>query len=67
MNLSPTMRFFGTAMNHEFGEVEESGILITIRDVYEKKKQRHLATYVPKFKLPKLKLRIKGRSHDNDS
>lgn len=67
MNLSPTMRFFGTALNHEFGEVEESGILITIRDVYEKKKQRHLATYVPKIKLPKLNLRIRRRSHDNHS
>jgi hypothetical protein len=67
MNLSPTMRFFGTAMNHEFGEVEESGILITIRDVYEKKKQRHLATYVPKFKLPKFNLRIRRRTHDNHS
>src|SRR5690606_2216098 len=32
MNLSSTMKTFGTAINHEFGEVEETGILITIAD-----------------------------------
>jgi len=42
MNLSPTMRFFGTATNHHFGGVEESGILITINDIYPSKKHRHL-------------------------
>ncbi len=42
MNLSPTMKFFGTAMNTHFGDVEESGILVTIDDIYESKKERHL-------------------------
>ncbi len=42
MNLTPTMRFFGTAINHHFGGVEESGILITIDDIYPSKKHRHL-------------------------
>jgi hypothetical protein len=64
MNLSPTMRYFGTAINHEFGEVDEGGILITIQDVYEKKKKRHLATYIPKFQLPKFKLRIYPRREE---
>lgn len=42
MNLSSTMKFFGTAINDEFGEVEESGIIVTIADIYEIKMERHL-------------------------
>ncbi|MDO6438248.1 GNAT family N-acetyltransferase [Cyclobacterium sp. 1_MG-2023] len=45
MNLSSTMKTFGTAMNYEFGAVEETGILITISDIYESKKHRHLETF----------------------
>ena len=41
MNLSPTMKVFGTVCNREFGCVEETGILITLDDVYPKKKERH--------------------------
>ena len=33
MNLSPSMKTFGTALNDEFGEVEETGILITLADI----------------------------------
>ncbi|MCK9220068.1 MAG: GNAT family N-acetyltransferase [Bacteroidales bacterium] len=49
MNLSPTMRTFGTAINHEFGDVEETGILIHIEDIYPRKKERHLTTYIQKL------------------
>lgn len=45
MNLSATMRTFGTSLNLEFGEVEETGILVTIKDIYDFKKDRHLSTY----------------------
>lgn len=45
MNLSPTMMTFGTALNDEFGEVEETGILITLEDIYETKKHRHMDTF----------------------
>ncbi len=45
MGLSPTMKMFGTAVNHEFGEVEESGIFIKISDISEEKKLRHIMTY----------------------
>ncbi|MDF2159293.1 GNAT family N-acetyltransferase [Algoriphagus sp. CAU 1675] len=45
MNLSPTMMTFGTALNDEFGEVEETGILITLADIYESKKHRHMDTF----------------------
>jgi len=43
MHLSPTMKSFGTALNDDFGGVEETGILITISDIYEDKKERHLS------------------------
>jgi len=46
MNLSPTMRTFGTAINHHFGEVEETGIMVTISDIYDNKKDRHIQSYV---------------------
>lgn len=42
MNLSPTMKTFGTAVNPEFGNVEETGILVTIKDIYPDKAERHL-------------------------
>lgn len=45
MALSPTMRMFGTAINREFGDVEESGIFFKIDDIFEEKKTRHIGTY----------------------
>jgi hypothetical protein len=42
MNLSPTMKTFGTAVNPEFGNVEETGILVTIADIFPEKKERHV-------------------------
>lgn len=48
MNLSPSMRSFGTVMNHRFGEVEETGIMITVNDLYKSKVERHLSNYIPK-------------------
>jgi hypothetical protein len=45
MNLSPTMKFFGTTINETFGGVEESGIMITIDEIAPKKIERHIDTY----------------------
>lgn len=45
MSLSPTMRMFGTAINDEFGDVEESGIFFAIDEIFEDKKCRHIGTY----------------------
>ncbi len=42
MRLSSTMKSFGTAINPDFGGVEETGILVTVADIYEDKKERHL-------------------------
>jgi len=49
MGLSPTMRTFGTFINHKFGNVEETGIMITLRDIYVEKINRHLASYKKDF------------------
>jgi len=45
MSLSPTMKTFGTAINNHFGSVEETGILVTIKDIYNTKKDRHILTF----------------------
>lgn len=46
MCLSPTMKMFGTAINDEFGDVEESGILIKIDEITTEKHQRYIDTFV---------------------
>jgi hypothetical protein len=43
MGLSATMKTFGTALNDDFGEVEETGILLIIDDIFQTKKDRHIA------------------------
>jgi len=45
MNLSSTMKTFGTAINPTFGDVEETGLIVTIPDIYESKKERHVNSY----------------------
>lgn len=45
MTLSPTMRYFGTAINPEFGDVEESAILVAVSEITDEKKRRHIDTY----------------------
>lgn len=49
MNLSPKMKVFGTAINDEFGDVEETGILIAIDEIYEDKKMRHIRSFYERF------------------
>ena len=48
MSLSPTMRSFGTVLNQDFGDVEETMILVKIEDIYDEKKARYIDTYQPK-------------------
>ena len=45
MGLSPTMKMFGTAINDEFGDVEETGILIAVDEIREEKRRRHNETF----------------------
>ena len=46
MNLSPTMKLFGTAINYGFGDVEETGILIAIDEILEEKRIRHIDSFI---------------------
>jgi hypothetical protein len=46
MNLSSTMKSFGTAYNHAFGETDETGILVAVADIYPDKVERHLKSYI---------------------
>ena len=46
MNLSPTMKLFGTAINYGFGDVEETGILIAVNEIFENKRVRHIESFV---------------------
>ena len=46
MNLSPTMKLFGTAINYGFGDVEETGILIAVDEILADKRVRHIDSYI---------------------
>lgn len=52
MTLSPTMRYFGTAINTEFGDVEETAILITVNEISEDKKRRHIESFTEASRIP---------------
>ncbi len=54
MNLSPSMKTFGTINNEKFGNVLETGIILTIKDIYNAKVDRHIETY------------IKGKEEDSE-
>lgn len=46
MNTSPIIKMFGTAINDEFGYVEETGILVPFDELYKEKKARHIESYL---------------------
>lgn len=45
MTLSPSMKVFDTAINDEFGDVEETAIIVNLHDLYPSKSARHIDTY----------------------
>jgi putative hemolysin len=45
MNLSQTLRVFGTCINEGFGSVEETGLMIHILDLNTDKVERYIHTY----------------------
>lgn len=51
MRLSATMKTFGTAVNPEFGHVEETGIIIAIEDIFQHKLDRYIKPMVNNNKL----------------
>ena len=45
MNLSSSMRYFGTIFDADFGNTYEMGILVTVRDIHPEKRSRYFETY----------------------
>lgn len=45
MGLSPTMKIFGTAVNREFGNVEETGLLIAVDELRDDKRMRYIESF----------------------
>ena len=45
MGLSPTMRIFGTAVNKDFGNVEETGLLIAVDELQDDKRMRYIESF----------------------
>jgi hypothetical protein len=39
------MRSFGTCVDADFGNIHDTGIMITIDEIYEEKKNRYLENY----------------------
>lgn len=46
INLSPTLRCFGTILNDSFGDTEETAIMVTVKDMYPAKTERHINSYM---------------------
>ena len=46
MNLSPSMKVLGTTVNENFGDVDETAIMVTVNDIYPNKALRHIETYI---------------------
>ena len=45
LGLSATMKIFGTAINYDFGNVEETGLLIAADEIYDDKRMRYIESY----------------------
>jgi hypothetical protein len=45
MGLSPTMKIFGTAVNKDFGNVEETGLLIAVDELQDDKRMRYIESF----------------------
>lgn len=55
IKLSPKMRSFGTCVNPHFGDVEETGILIKMDEIYPSKKERHVPQTIEEVRVKKHK------------
>jgi hypothetical protein len=50
MGLTHTMRFFGSIYDPDFGSVYETGIMITMADLFETKRKRYIEPYMDYLK-----------------
>ncbi len=68
MNLSPSLKTFGTVINPSFGGEAETAILITTNDLYKQKVERHIASYIPqsKYQIYRLINRIRRYRRQRD-
>ncbi len=64
MNTSPELKFFGTAINDEFGDVEETGILVGFDEMYHEKRARHVESYI-RQKIAQIRARFPHLSEKN--
>lgn len=60
MNLSPTMKIFGTAINDEFGDVLDTGLLIDFEEIKPEKKHRH--AHMPDLDLKRLLAKLRRKN-----
>jgi hypothetical protein len=51
IGLSHTMRFFGSIYDPDFGSVYETGIMITMDDLFETKRKRYIEPYLEYLKI----------------
>ena len=49
MNSSPSMKMLGTAINDEFSDVEETGIMVCYNEMYPEKRDRHTLSSVSEW------------------
>ncbi len=67
MNISPTMKMCGTAVNDEFSDVEETAILVCFNEMYADKRDRHKEPYFKHLvdslfeRFPQLNREVAGR------
>ncbi|MCQ2384348.1 MAG: GNAT family N-acetyltransferase [Paludibacteraceae bacterium] len=69
IGLSTTMKTFGSGINHEFGEVYETGIMVTISDLLEEKRKRYILPYINYLKIlrqHRQRIRKKARIQKRD-
>ena len=45
LHLCPTLRYFSNAVNNEFGDVYETGIMVPINEIDPAKRDRHIGSY----------------------
>lgn len=46
LDLSATLKTFGTVFDPDFGDIYDTGMMITLADIYEIKRERYIQTYL---------------------
>lgn len=46
LNLTPKLRYFGTALEPTFSNVYDSGIMVDLKDIYDDKRTRYIRSYI---------------------